>query len=144
MDEARAVLDLERELIGIYIAGRDVDFARVTVRLLNINSEPILFADDELDWPVDMDQNDGPDGVFSVYGTTDFQGRVAARAARAVELLAWDRLGLVSMPLVTLFVEPTPRALGEGCDPNGLVDPCADEAHACLGVDLYRCVMADP
>ncbi|MBV72335.1 MAG: hypothetical protein CMH52_13505 [Myxococcales bacterium] len=140
IDSARVVFDRMANMIGVYVAGQDLDASRVVLRLYTADDQPIHYLDDDADWPVELAVLDSADDGFIAYGQIDVAGRISVRASRTLKLFVVDAMNLVSMAFEGEFVDPGQRIEGDTCDRSGLVDRCVGDGLVCQGELLGRCL----
>ncbi|MGC6419262.1 MAG: hypothetical protein ACON3Z_19220 [Bradymonadia bacterium] len=143
IDQARIVFDGERNLIGVYLSGRDRNPSTAAIRLAAANGSVLPFSDEETLWPVDIHTRHQDDEQFFLYGLIDVTGRVSARAARSVEAFVYDTTRLTSVGHLVEFSEPALLQADEACDPMAIVSRCT-APQVCVNEAPPRCDTPQP
>ena len=140
VEAARAVRDGMTGRISVYVEATETDFDSAFLRLFDAADQPIPFSDDEPLWATSVTAEIRNNANLRFYALLDEPEDVRLRAARRVELVVRDRLGLSSEAVELPLEDPLTRSSGESCDPSGLVHLCEAPDVQCDGAPWSLCV----
>ena len=138
IDAARIVFDGARNLIGIYLRGRDRNPSTAAIRSRRQMAAPFHSRTTRLFGRSTYIQGTKMVNSLFLYGLIDVTGRVSARAARSVEAFVSDTTRLTSDGHIVGFSEPAVVQADEACDPMGLVSRCT-APQICVNATPPRC-----